>query len=285
MSPSLPKPSEVSFLSDIAAYALDEYELSQEEIHEIINISQEIRTGVEESWVPPHPSSDSRVWRYINFTEFMSILERGKLWFSNIRKFNDPYEGSIPQRNIQREIQEISEEADIELDLAKRFHSVVTGQAFPSTGGLVNCWNISEHESAALWEQYIDSSEGVAIATSVERLERAFHPEELDLTFGKIEYIDYEKESIPRGKLPALYHKRKSFEHEKEFRVSIVHERDDRISESGRYMEVDLDILLDEVYLSPTAAEWFYDQVERVLDTYDVNCSLIKSDIYSDPVY
>lgn len=259
-------------------------EYNEEDLKNIIDVTKSVRDHSDEPWDPPQPSSDSTVWRYLNFTELMSILERGGVWFSNISQFDDPYEGTIPQKNISREIDEIARRADVEEDLAKRVHSVVTSGSSYGTSGFVSCWNLSNNESAALWEQYIEASEGVAIRTSVDQLERAFSESERELTFGEIEYIDYTLEEIPPGMMPTLYHKRKSFEHECEFRISFLRGENEDL-DGGTYIKVDIDTLIDEIYLAPTAPNWFYDQIERVLDTYGVSCGLEKSDIYSDPVY
>ncbi|KAB1193640.1 hypothetical protein GJR96_09395 [Haloferax sp. MBLA0076] len=258
--------------------------LGDEEFEKIINIVKSIRDDSEDNWQPPHPSSDSKVWRYVNFTEIMSILERQSLWFSNFSNFEDPYEGTIPKKNLEEEIDKISSRADISRDAATNLHETYVSGNRHGQSGFVNCWNLSEYESAALWEQYIDSTDGVAIQTTVDRLEQSLSDCGRELTFGEIEYISYEDAKIPNGTLPTLYHKRLSFEHEKEFRASFLKQDDEDLG-AGAYVDVDLDMLIDKLYLAPTTPDWFYNQVELVLDRYGVDCELKKSDIYSDPVY
>ena len=60
---------------------------------------------------------DSTTWKeienlipyleYLDFTQLTSILERERIWFSNIQQFEDPYEGTIPRKNIEEEIEKI----------------------------------------------------------------------------------------------------------------------------------------------------------------------------------
>ena len=265
-------------------HELNDKDISEEEVKDVMEFTNSLRTESNAHWEPPQPSSDSIVWRYLDFTQFMSILERKSIWFSNIAQFEDPYEGTIPYKNIQNEINQIVDETGVDVDIAKTVHKSLTSGYKYKSDGFVNCWNLNNHESAALWEQYIKSTEGVAISTTVDRLERSLEDSGKELKFGNVEYIDYKNKTIQDGILPTLYHKRMSFEHENEFRISFLNEGDDKIG-SGTYLPVDTDILFDKVYLAPTSKEWFYDQVERVLHTYNIDCKLVQSDILSDPVY
>lgn len=258
-------------------------DLSTDNIKKSVEKAKEVRKSSGGRWDPPQPSSDSRIWRYLNFTQLQSILERDRLWFSNIEQFNDPYEGTIPKENVEEEVSEIASELDMSQDEAKTLHnSIVSSAESYVSGGYVNCWNINNHESAALWEQYLDSSQGVAICTTVERLENALAVSDRELVFGKVEYINYEREKIPGGELPPIFHKRRSFEHEKEYRVSFT---DSEEVEDGKYVDVDTSELIETIYLAPTSKSWFSDLVSEVLGTYDVDCNLEESEIYSNPVF
>ena len=44
---------------------------------------------------PANP--DTKIWRYMNFTKFVSMLEHQALWFSRADKLGDPFEGSMPK--------------------------------------------------------------------------------------------------------------------------------------------------------------------------------------------
>ncbi|MBI5810679.1 MAG: hypothetical protein HZB81_07630 [Deltaproteobacteria bacterium] len=51
------------------------------------------------------------------------------------------------------------------------------------------------------------------------------------------------------------------------------------------YVPVDLDVLIDEVYVSPTSADWFYELVESVTDRCFLNKKVKKSDLAKDPLF
>ena len=249
-------------------------------VNEVREIVSNIRIESEDDWTPPQPASDSRIWRYINLTQLLSILEKESLWFTDISNFEDPYEGTVPKGNVQDEIQEMSSRLEVSDETAKVLHSFYTDD--PGIGGYyVNCWNLSPHESAALWEQYIDTSQGVAISTTVDNLKSAIGTDEI--MYGEVNYIDYEEESIPQGILPLLFHKRRSFKHENEFRICIGDSEADL--GDGNYVDVEVGELIDQLYLSPISPNWFEDLITDILETYKIDCELQKSDLYSDPVY
>lgn len=285
ISSDIQEDSEVSSFRDILIRRVKEETGSdKEKIENAFDSAEDLRSQSSADWTPRQPSSDSRVWRYLNFTQLMSILERKSIWFSNISNFNDPYEGTIPRKNIQNEIERIADESDTDVDTARLVHEMVLSGNKYNESGLVNCWNKSEYESAALWEQYIEASEGVAISTSVERLKKSIEDNTIDLTFGEVKYINYETERIPDGILPTFYHKRKSFQHENEYRISFLPQSEDG-TPVGEYVSINVDTLIDKLYLAPTTQSWFSNQVREVLETYDVDCELVQSDINSDPVY
>lgn len=253
--------------------------LNDEEKKKLSEYKKDLMDSNTNGWNPPLPSSDSKIWRYINFTQLLSILERSKMWFSSTSSFNDPYEGLMPKENIESRINDIIEMIDVDRQEAKILYKAMS---LENAGkGFVNCWNINDHESAALWEQYLEASQGVAITSTVEDIREAFHTDR-ELTFGKVEYINYQSKRIPEGQLPPIYHKRKSFEHEDEFRVSFV---DSDSDEKGEYINVDVERLINEIYFPPVSQSWFFDLIEDVSDTYGLDCEFQESEIHSRPGY
>jgi hypothetical protein len=249
----------------------------------IIEFVEKIRKGRDQGWTPPQPSSDAYVWRYLNFTQLLSIIERDAIWFTHVNDFEDPYEGTIPKANLEKEIEEIKDEFDITHEKAVDIHDFIAGKNNSSVSeAYVNCWNVNAHQSAALWEQYVDSQQGIAIRTTVNNLINALDRSDRNLTFGNIEYIDYDNDAIPEGEIPTLYHKRESFEHEEEYRISYIPSKEDDVAK-GFYVDVNTDILLDRIMISPIAPNWFSELVQKVLTQYNIDCEVRESGLYSDP--
>lgn len=55
-----------------------------------------------------HPSfpltidRNQKIWRYMDFTKFMHLLTTKSLWFNRSDKFEDPFEGKYPLKNLQQ---------------------------------------------------------------------------------------------------------------------------------------------------------------------------------------
>lgn len=238
-----------------------------------------------ESFDPPPP--DAQLWRYFDFTKFVSLLDRSALFFSRVDKLGDPFEGSLSKINLvmptgtfkdfSREVQE---------------HRLVTWRDFGRYIA-VNCWHWNEHESAAMWNIYARQGDGIAIKSSFSRLAESF-TDGTDIYIGQVNYVDYETTQIPEENLLSAYlHKRKSFEHEREVRALIVDvplsENDGVVTaapeawEFGRYCQVNLSTLVQEVVVSPASADWFVELVESVSARYALDVPVGRSALAALP--
>lgn len=46
------------------------------------------------------PSDDAVLWRYMDFTKFVSLLEKSALFFARADKLGDPFEGAFSKINV-----------------------------------------------------------------------------------------------------------------------------------------------------------------------------------------
>lgn len=223
------------------------------------------------------PSDDAVLWRYMDFTKFVSLLESQALFFCRADLLGDPFEGSI---------------------------SAVTPPAFPpnfTAGPLtvhqidlrqiarmmyVNCWHGGEFESEAMWRLYAREWDGISIKTVFSRFRSALVGNESVLA-STIQYRDYRTDAIPfgNGLLPYL-HKRISFQHEQEVRALILHASDkDKSRPSGLYHKVDLEKLVEEIVIAPFAQSWFFDLVRSLAGRYGLGNRVRMSDMSDAPTF
>lgn len=229
-----------------------------------------------EEWKPD--SEERQLWRYLDLKQLLSIIQRGQLWFTDISEFNDPYEGILPEKNLDCQEKRLSSEFDVNGEKAKGYLNWYRAD-LDTDPPEVNCWNCGEKDSAALWEKYAPG--GVAIQTSVEKLKSSLQTE-VEVMSGEVEYEKYREEIIPSGRWPRFFFKRKSFRHEDEFRLAITEEPPEHTGEEGgSYIDVDVDQLIDTVYTSPTSDTWTRSLLSDVIEEYEVDCTVKQSDIYS----
>ncbi|KAF5431738.1 hypothetical protein C5S36_09945 [Candidatus Methanophagaceae archaeon] len=160
---------------------------------------------------------------------------------------------------------------------------------------IMNCWHINDYESAAMWNLYLKTDEGVAIQSTFKRLTESFlNHAEHDVHIGTVKYIDYETEWLPeRYSFNPFLHKRKSFEHERELRAIIQKfptkgdeiDLTQEIFDIGAYINVDLYTLIEKIFISPTAPKWFNDVVKSIVNKYDLEKEVIQSSLAEGPVY
>src|SRR5262249_51543031 len=91
---------------------------------------------------------------------------------------------------------------------------------------VVNCWHQNDHESAAMWKLYLKSDEGVAVASSPEKLRDSIHDAGYLMNIGSIEYVEFDSYSFFNNIFAPVMRKRKSFAHEHELRIVAVRGKD-----------------------------------------------------------
>ena len=236
----------------------------------------------ETRWNPSQPDATATLWRYMSFAKFCSLLEREALFFSLVGKMADRYEGFVyPPQPGEREDRLREAEAIVSDMLQENARSA-----------LVSCWTESGHESSLMWESYA-GDEGVAVRTTFEALEKSIRSvAELPVTFGQVQYVDYRERQVPRFGWAPLFHKRVEYHGEEEvrailpgppFKAGKVRLDPDVEKQGGRYVPVDLDILVKEIRVPPHCAPWFARAVESVVERSPVTARVARSAIELAP--
>lgn len=200
--------------------------------------------------IPREPHA--AVWRYLNFAKFMWLLETGALFLPYTELFPDALEGGKQQSST-------------EAGRARRQRAAVSS------------WHASEHESEAMWRIYSPPHEALALRSTYERL-RTGLPD-----YVRIHLVQY-ADSPPASDDPLLpfFFKRRAYEHEKELRAVLgrppagsnaVEE------ESGWQLPVKTDDVIERVYVSPFAQQWFYDLVQGVIRRYGLHIAVERSEL------
>jgi len=242
-----------------------------------------------------------KIWRYMDFTKFVSLLDKKSLYFSSIARLDDPFEGSmitVDPNSLVRELDDPNLNIEKIETMLPRLSMILKGIT------RVNCWYMNDYESSAMWKLYLKSNEGIAIQSTFKRLCDSFHVDNKNAVFvGKVKYIDYDKNNIPtESSFSPFLHKRISFQHEKELRVIINHiptllkfgiKIVDKktidiiidILEERAYIPIDLEILIERIYISPASPSWILELTESVVKKYDLEKEIIQSNLSDKPLY
>jgi hypothetical protein len=107
-------------------------------------------------------SENIRLWRYMDFTKFVSLIISRSLFLCRSDLFDDPFEGSYPKANVELRPQVYK---DIQGDqFEKMMAQKVNFSKWIREWTYLNCWHANDYESAAMWNLYSKTNEAVAIA-------------------------------------------------------------------------------------------------------------------------
>ena len=213
------------------------------------------------------------VWKYLDLSKFLDLLLSKKLFMSRSDKFEDQYEGTFSEPTFE-ETRKLSIDNPDFLNYYKTHREKVA----------ISSWHINEYESFAMWQIFTQNSEGLAIQSTIGRLQKALQPEEhFQQYIGEVNYIDYKKEYIPFDDLffPFLY-KRKSFQYEREVRIiSDVTQNNLKLND-GLKINVDVNLLIEKIYIHPKSENWYKNLVIQLVAKLGFDISIEKSDLESD---
>lgn len=162
----------------------------------------------------------------------------------------------------------------------------------------IHCWNVDDHETYHMWKLYSGHHNGVAIKTTLGRLIESLGEScDYQISGGLVQYLDFD-EDIPEGLdnvFTNVFCKTQPYKHESEFRLmfhdhdhdhgqvnpllpaDVPYSFDGRDIESvlpryrpGFNVPVNLEVLIDQVVISPEADTWFKGVVESVLKQYKI---------------
>lgn len=196
--------------------------------------------------VPDNPRA--QIWRYMNFAKFVSMLDTGALFFAYAERFMDAAEGEARATDTDPRV-------------------------------AVSSWHQSEHESEGMWRLYSPIEEAVAIQSIYERLRRVLPA---DVLIHQVQYLDAPERVSRSDPRAAYFYKRKAYEHEKELRAVLGPHSSSKEgvrweTPAGWFVKVAPEAMVERLYVSPFASDWFYDVVEGVMRRYQRSFALTRS--------
>lgn len=219
------------------------------------------------------PPPDTIVWKYLDLSKFLDLLLCRQLFMSRSDKFEDQYEGTFSEPTYE-ELKKIAQNKPEFLKYYKKHRENV----------VVSSWHSNEHESYAMWQIFTQNSEGLAIQSTIGRLQEALAPEnKYEQHIGAVNYIDYKKEYIPFDDsfFPFLF-KRKSFQYEGEIRIISDLTKYNLSINEGIKIDVDINRLIEKIYIHPRSENWYKNLVFQLMEQLGFNFTIEKSDLESD---
>ena len=265
------------------------------------------------------PNDKDTLRRYMSFEEFVSILKTESLSYTRAYKFEDTFEGVIPQLikdSYKKALRHRAPEAHIQgvLKIIEVWRKHV----------MCNCWHQSEEESKVMWDNYGRNSDSIAIKTTMSKMKNSLSDTDFDVFIGEIKYLSqrtYDDHYIPdflksienglrldkKWTYFPYFHKRKKFEYEREVRIIIdidpfiesclkrlpseaIEDTEflacafPDFGEKRKLFKVDVNTLINEVITSPNADVRFIQKVKSEVQKYRFNFAVNPSTLLENPL-
>jgi hypothetical protein len=220
---------------------------------------------------------DCVLWRYMDLSKFVSLLHTRALYFPALRMFDgDPFEGCPPKHVL-----EAARKPGAVLDINSRLHAYRAARR----GVFVSCWHANKIESDAMWKLYGSTAATVAIRSTYQRMVNIFGLSLESYHGGMVQYVDFETYAEPAGGgVEWAMFKRENFVHECEFRILKV-SYGSGAEPPGLSIPVDLDTLIEGVYVSPLAPPWTAEVVRDMIPRYALTKDVKQSTLLQMPAF
>jgi hypothetical protein len=213
--------------------------------------------------------SAERVWRYLKFSRFVWLLQKRRLWLSRADLLGDPWEVSLAGDQLQHVIAGApfvglplpNVMPETAMERARRIIPLWRRQLF------VNCWSNSDHESHALWRVYCGSPEGVAIQTTLPKLQSSVG----NIPVLKVSYETPGSRKQTPTRFDLVTKKRPMFAYEQEVRVVLStenEEADSKLELPGMAVDWNPERNVESIRIHPEADGAFMDTVKAVVKDY-----------------
>ncbi len=241
-------------------------------------------------------NENTSVWRYMEFTKFVSLLDRNELFFARADKLGDPFEGSVPKANLNRRLERFSQSQTENPEVMSLTFGDFRRIERESTA--VNCWHMNAYESAAMWGLYTNRGDVIAIRSTFSLLKNSIVDNRYDFYLAKVTYLNYDKDEMPEFPVSQFYHKMKIFRHEREVRAVVqelprsatawrraMESKKKRPFQDGTYVKVNLEKLIRQVYVAPGTPAWLLQLVESVITEYGLKREVFPSRLDEKPIF
>jgi len=221
------------------------------------------------------PNPDQVIWHYFSLVKFLWFLDKSSLYLCRHDKFDDHSEGSLSVMDKQF--------------FERKYPAVADFMSGDKAGCYYSCsWTKSDVDEYVLWNTFSSLKDGVAIQTKVQNLiDSLDSSDERPIYLSDVQYINYNDKSTFQktawrvNSLAPHFSKREYFKSEKELRMMYVDpygKFDD--SPIGIEVQVNMQRLIEKVYVAPFSYPWLKEIVSNMLEKYSLDGSrVVKSSI------
>lgn len=215
-----------------------------------------------------------KLWRYMDLSKFVSLLDKNALWLARADTFRDVREGQFPEdmrTAIERAYEEFGSGVESIVRNADDFHDYLKKNTF------ISCWHKNLDENMVMWEIYGRDNSALAIQTTVDTMRDCINPSGLCGYSLILKDVSYQKSQEISGVLPyeeCFFIKRPHFSFEQEVRISFdtySRSKPSKKTPNGHYLPVFSNGLIKNILIHPDSPKWFEDAINSLTEKYDIH--------------
>ncbi len=237
-------------------------------------------------------NGNPKLWRYMSYSKFQSLIETSSLYFCRLDKFEDQLECTQPNGSLDFAIATQNPWQIFERQCMDAKLYMLRNLTF------VNCWHINDNENMFMWENYATchGNEGVAIQTDLNTIKKAVNKAQRKISDMRISYVDFKTHYVGyfmQDPFEFITLKDIKFMAENELRLITVEDEYPEIEEddvcpenpkqystkTGELIPVDLNQLIQHIYLAPNSTDRFAQLVKALIKSKGLDIEIIKSSV------
>lgn len=223
-------------------------------------------------------SENQILWRYMDLSKFIFMLEKKSLWLTRADKFRDRHEGRFP-KEMKQLIEKAYESFEVDESSVKNASDF---QDYLLKNTFINCWHKNSDENMVMWEIYGKINNAVAIQTTVKNIRNSIDVKNLTGHSLLLKNVIYKEEDEMSGAMlyeECFFRKRPHFSFEQEVRISL--DTYSSLSPSkqtpdGHILTVDINSLIEKILVHPDSGDWFVSVVDSIKEKYAVKAQVFR---------
>jgi hypothetical protein len=228
-----------------------------------------------------------KIWRFIDFEKYENLLKTSTLYFARSDVLGDELEGTrtdIEKMLVQKDREKLAEMLHWnEQDKQRRKHLDSATDRDLLQHIFVNCWHMYDEDSKVKWDMHLEDKRDIAIQSTYMKLRESVEDSK-EVSIGKVRYRDLNIDINERDNFfRYVIRKDKRFQDEKELRAIVnnwVDEKGIVLKKplvDGLQVSVDLDLLMERVYVSSSCSSSFLEKTREKTEKYGFSNKVERS--------
>jgi len=215
-----------------------------------------------------------KLWRYMDLSKFISLIEKNALWLARADTFRDKHEGRFPddmRQTIEQAYKDFDPKDNSPVTDADDFQDYLRKNTF------ISCWHKNFDENMVMWEIYGRENNALAVQSTVELMKENLDSSKLRGHSLILKNVIYVRPDEIQGVLPyeeCFFVKRPHFSFEKEVRISLdTYSRDNPSKKTpvGYHLPISANGLIEKILIHPDCQDWFADVVNSITKQYQIH--------------